>query len=151
MPSYGHAFEVIASSKFASKQVVWLLGIGQPPVAVPRMQPPSLMPSPPPAWLVEQRPHSQLPAGQPNRAAIPVGNHAFPNSLDSRHRQSAGFLRLSQVLPKNSMMHLFWWVRFLCAQRNSHQRPCCSCQKSQSFLQCSCSCNRASTHMPWSC
>lgn len=105
MPSCRHAFEMIASSTFASKQVVWLLGVGQPPVAMSRMRPPSLMPLPP--WLVEQRPHSQLPAGQLNLAGIPAGNHAFPYTLDSSQRQSAGLLRPSQVLPRNSMMHLF--------------------------------------------
>ncbi|KAL0030733.1 hypothetical protein WJX77_004142 [Trebouxia sp. C0004] len=70
---------------------------GQAPVAMPRMQPPSLMPSPPPPWLVEQRPHSQVPAGQLNVASIAVGNHAFPYTLDSSQRQSAGLLRVSQT------------------------------------------------------
>ena len=109
-----HAFEMIASNTFASKEAVWLLGVGPAPVAMPRMQPPSLMPSPPPPWLVEQGPRSQLPAGQLNHAGIPLGNHPFPHTFTSSQRESAGLLRLSQVLPRNSMMHLFWWVRFLC-------------------------------------
>ncbi|KAL0038015.1 hypothetical protein WJX79_009721 [Trebouxia sp. C0005] len=70
---------------------------GQPPVAMPRMQPPSLMPSPSPPWLMEPRPHSQLPAGQLNRAGTPVGNHLLPYTSGSSQRQSAGFLRLSQI------------------------------------------------------
>ncbi|KAL0051349.1 hypothetical protein WJX82_005960 [Trebouxia sp. C0006] len=71
---------------------------GQAPVGMPRMQPPSLMPAPapPPPWLVEQRSHSQLPAGQLQHAGIPLANHPFPHTFNSSQRESAGLLRLSQ-------------------------------------------------------